>query len=95
MFKTKSTLVAGALAFGVASLAMTFGASAATKGQFDNMCTEGLAMHKQVKTDCSVNETIDGKVYCFGNEKAKAEFDKNPKANLTKAEAYYSKIEKK
>jgi hypothetical protein len=45
-----------------------------TKGEFDNMCTQGLAMGKDVQTDCSVNATIKGKTYCFGNEAAKAEF---------------------
>jgi YHS domain-containing protein len=42
------------------------------------MCTEGLALHKDVKTDCSVNTVIDGKTYCFGSEAAKTEFMKDP-----------------
>lgn len=49
---------------------------AATKGEFNNMCTQGLALGKDVPTDCSVNTTIKGKTYCFGNEQAKTDFVK-------------------
>ncbi len=69
------------------SLAMT--AVAATKGQFDNMCAEGLALHKNIKTDCSVHGMYQGKTYCFGNEQAKKVFMKDPASNLSKAEGYY------
>jgi YHS domain-containing protein len=31
-----------------------------------------------------------GKTYCFGNKEAMAEFMKNPKDNLAKAQSYYS-----
>ena len=44
---------------------------------------------RQIKTDCSVNANLDGKTYCFGNEQAKQDFMKDPKANLSKADAYY------
>jgi YHS domain-containing protein len=47
-------------------------------------------MGKDVKTDCAVNTTIEGKTYCFGNEAAKTEFMKDPKGNLAKAQSYYS-----
>jgi YHS domain-containing protein len=63
-------------------------AFAATEGEFDNMCAMGLAMGKEVKTDCSINAEIDGKTYCFGSEDAKAEFMKNPQGNLAKAQAH-------
>jgi YHS domain-containing protein len=43
-----------------------------------------------IKRDCSVNTTLDGKTHCFGNEAAKTEFMKNPKANLAKAQTYYN-----
>ena len=75
------------LGLGTAALAAT--------GEFDNMCTEGLALHKDVKTDCSVSTVIDGKAYCFGSEAAKTEFMKNPKANMAKAQEYYSSTHKK
>ena len=77
--------VAGVFLLGVTS------ASLAATGQFDNMCTMGLALGKEVKTDCSINETLDGKTYCFGNAEAKTMFLKDPKGNVAKAEAYRAK----
>jgi YHS domain-containing protein len=74
---------AGALLLGLTTAAL------AVTGEFDNMCTQGLASGKDVKTDCSVNATLDGKTYCFGNEAAKTEFMKDPKGNLAKAQSYY------
>jgi YHS domain-containing protein len=79
-----TSVVAGALLVGLATAAM------AATGEFSNMCTEGLALGKDVATDCSVNTTMDGKTYCFGNEAAKTEFMKDPKGNLAKAQTYYS-----
>jgi YHS domain-containing protein len=76
--------IAGALLLGLATAAM------AATGEFDNMCAEGLALGKDVKTDCTVSETIDGKTYCFGNETAKTLFMKDPHGNLAKAQQYYS-----
>jgi YHS domain-containing protein len=55
------------------------------------MCAEGFALHKQIKTDCSVNPEYKGKTYCFGNEQAKTDFMKDPSANFARAEAYYKK----
>ena len=75
---------AGALLLGLSTAAL------AVTGEFDNMCTQGLASGKDVKTDCSVNTTLEGKTYCFGNEAAKTEFMKDPKGNLAKARSYYS-----
>jgi YHS domain-containing protein len=69
-------------------LGLATSALAAT-GQFDNLCAEGLSLHKQIKTDCSVNANLDGKTYCFGNGQAKQDFMKDPKANLSRADAYY------
>ena len=75
---------AGALLLGLGTAAL------AVTGQFDNMCTQGLALGKDIKTDCSVNAVVEGKTYCFGNEAAKTEFMKDPKGNLAKAQSYYS-----
>jgi YHS domain-containing protein len=61
----------------------------AVTGEFDNMCTQGLASGKEVKTDCSVNTNYKGKTYCFGNEAGKEQFMKDPEANLAKAQKYY------
>ena len=83
MFKTIA--LAGAF-----SLALATGAFAVT-GQFNNMCAEGLALHKEIKTDCAVNAVYEGKTYCFGSEQAKKDFMKDPSANLAKAETYYKK----
>ena len=80
-----SSALAGALVLGLATATL-----AATKGEFDNMCSQGLAMGKDVQTDCSVDATIKGKTYCFGNEAAKTEFMKDPKGNLAKTQSYYS-----
>jgi len=84
MSRTYATsAIAGALIFGLASAAV------AATGQFDNMCAWGLANHKDVNTNCSVNTTISGKTYCFSSEDAKNQFMKNPNANLRKAEKFY------
>ena len=80
---------AGALMLGLTTAAV------AAAGEFENMCTEGLALHKDVKTDCSVNTVLDGKTYCFGNEEAKTLFMKDPKGNMAKAQEYYSSTHKK
>ena len=83
MLKTH-TLLAAALALG-----LTTAAYAAT-GEFNNLCAEGLAQHKQIKTDCSINGSYQGKTYCFGSQDAKTEFMKDPTGNLAKAQTYYS-----
>jgi YHS domain-containing protein len=81
----KTYLAAAALLLGGATLAV-----AGTEGEFDNDCVMGLALGKDIKTDCSVNTTFNGKTYCFGNETAKAVFLKRPEEFLTKAHVYYS-----
>ena len=84
MIRTYVTpILAGAFALGLATAAM------AATGEFDNMCSWGLANQKDVKTDCSVNTTIQGKTYCFSSDQAKADFMKSPDANLAKAQSFY------
>jgi YHS domain-containing protein len=83
MFRTIA--LAGAVSLGLATGAL------AVTGQFNNMCAEGLALHKEIKTDCAINGVYKGKTYCFGSEQAKQDFMKDPAANLAKAEAYYAK----
>ena len=80
-----TSALAGALLLGLTTAAL------AVTGEFDNMCTQGLALGKDIKTDCSVNAVIDGKTYCFGNEQAKTDFMKDPKGNMAKAQSYYTK----
>jgi YHS domain-containing protein len=77
-----ASALAGAMLFATA-------ATAATTGEYDNMCTMGLALGKEVKTDCSISSQVEGKTYCFGNEAAKTLFMKDPKGNLAKAQSYY------
>ena len=86
MFSTYlKSAVAGAFLLGSATAAL------AVTGEFDNMCTQGLATGQDIKTDCSINAQLLGKTYCFGSKDAMAEFMKNPKENLAKAQTYYSK----
>ena len=80
-----TSAVAGAFLLGMATAAV------AVIGEFGNMCTQGLATGKDIQTDCSVNAELQGKTYCFGSKEAMAEFMKNPKDNLAKAQTYYSK----
>ena len=75
--------LAGAFTLGLAAAAF------AATGEFNNMCSWGLANHKDVQTDCSVNATIKGKTYCFSSADAKSQFMKSPSSNLTKAESFY------
>jgi YHS domain-containing protein len=75
---------AGALLLGLGTTA-----ALAVTGEFDNMCTEGLALGKDIQTDCKINTAIGGKTYCFGSEQAKTDFMKDPNGNMAKAQAYY------
>ena len=78
-----TSAVAGAFLLGMATAAV------ALTGEYGNMCTMGLALGKDIQTDCSINAQVQGKTYCFGSKEAMAEFMKNPTANLQKAQAYY------
>jgi YHS domain-containing protein len=62
----------------------------AVEAEYDGECVMGLALGKDIKTDCSINTVIEGKTYCFGNEQAKSIFLKKPEEFLTKAQVYYS-----
>jgi YHS domain-containing protein len=65
-------------------------ALAATQGEFDDNCVMGLALGKEIKTDCSVSTVYGGKTYCFGNETARELFLKKPDEFLLKAQIFYS-----
>jgi YHS domain-containing protein len=80
-----TSVFAGALLLGLTTAAL------AVNGEFGNMCSMGLAMSKDIQTDCSINAQFVGKTYCFGSKEAMTEFMKNPTENLAKAQAYYSK----
>ena len=85
MTTIRTSFAAAALLLGGATLA-----AAATTGEFDNECVMGLALGKDIATDCSVNTVLNGKTYCFGNEQAKTIFLKKPEEFLTRAQVYYS-----
>ena len=80
-----SSVLAGAFFIGMTTAALP------VTGEYENMCTMGLANGKDIKTDCSVNMQIQGKTYCFGNQSALTQFMADPSGNLAKAQAYYSK----
>lgn len=64
-------------------------------GEFEGKCTYGLSQKGDFATPCEVTwKSEGGKTYCFGNEEVKAKFLKDPKANLTKAEAHYMTLKK-
>ena len=78
-------LLASALTLGLSVTAL-----AATEGEFNDNCVMGLALGKEIKTDCSVNTVYGGKTYCFGNETARDLFLKKPDEFLLKAQIFYS-----
>jgi len=75
-----------------ASLALGLGVAAAAAGdaEFDGECVMGLALGKDIKTDCSVTTVYGGRTYCFGNETARTLFLKKPDEFLLQAHIYYS-----
>jgi YHS domain-containing protein len=75
---------AGALLLGLTTAAL------AVTGEFDNMCTMGLASSKDIQTDCSINAQLQGKTYCFGSKEAMTQFMADPSGNLAKAHSYYT-----
>lgn len=79
------SVIAGAALLGISTAAL------AVSGEYNNMCAMGLALGKDIATDCSINAQIGGRTYCFGNQEAMADFMKDPEGNLAKAQAYYSK----
>jgi len=58
--------------------------------EFNNFCATSLSEGNFQATDCSVNEMVDGKTYCFGNQSSKDIFLENPQEVIQKAEAFFS-----
>ena len=58
--------------------------------EFNNFCTTSLSEGNFHVTDCSVNEKVGGKTYCFGNNVAKDIFLDNPQEVIKKAEQFYT-----
>jgi YHS domain-containing protein len=83
------------LSLAAVAMVLTVGAGAAlagdpVDGEFDGECVMGLALGKDIQTDCSVNTVYKGKKYCFGNETARTLFLKRPDDFLLQAHVYYS-----
>ena len=55
-------------------------AAMALTGEYGNMCTMGLALGKDIQTDCSINAQVQGKTYCFGSKEAMTQFMADPPA---------------
>ena len=83
----KALLLMVMLLVAPASVAM---AAEPDDSEFDGECVMGLALGKEIKTDCSVSTVYDGKTYCFGNETARELFLKKPEEFLLKAHIFYS-----
>lgn len=65
--------------------------AAAAEPEFGGYCAMGLVNHQRIKTDCKVNwSSKEGKLYCFSNDAAKAEFLKEPEENIEKATDMYA-----
>jgi YHS domain-containing protein len=84
------------LQLGIASIAILLMLSGSVdaeevSGEFGNACVTSLAFGKTFMTDCSVNTVYQGKTYCFGNEKSREVFLKNPGKVLAEALARYKK----
>lgn len=73
----------------IGSLSLSSGAASAA--EFDNNCMVSLANETVMKTDCSIKAEHGGKEYCFGDERSKAMFLKNPDSTIAKASAFYAK----
>ena len=79
----------------LALLVLAFSAVAfAQEPEFGGLCTMGLVDHQLIKTNCKINWTSrDGKLYCFSNDGAKAEFLKSTDENIQKATDSYATAE--
>ncbi len=87
----RRTVLGFILAF---ALAPALDAAGADKGEFDGQCAEGLAEGRHTPTDCAVTWVDkDGKTYCFGDEKSKTTFLKDPSGNLEKAREFLASSE--
>jgi YHS domain-containing protein len=74
----------------ILSFGLCLPAAAAAEAEFDGECVMGLALGKDIKTDCSVSTVYGGRTYCFGNETAKQLFLKKPQEFLLQAQIFYS-----
>lgn len=86
-------LLAAAAALVLGAGAPAVHAESGKEPAFGGDCVMGLALGKDIQTDCSVNTVYNGTKYCFGNETAKTLFLKRPDDFLLQAQIYYSSRE--
>lgn len=84
-------MIRTSLAIAALALAISPAIAQQMHGEFGNACVTSLALEKVYKTDCSVNTVYKGKTLCFGNEKSREVFFKNPDEFLLRAQVFYSK----
>jgi hypothetical protein len=84
--KTLAAALAGAILFASGSAALAAG----DLGEFGNNCAYGLTQGQKKFTDCSVQEMIGDKRYCFSKQSAKEAFMEDPEGNVAKAESFYN-----
>ena len=78
-----------------AALIMIAGTSFAGKSEFGDMCVTGLAMGKEVPTDCSINTMVGDKMYCFSGDAPKKMFMDDQAKMLMKAEENFKQMSMK
>ena len=81
-----ASALAGAMMLASGSAALAAG----DLGEFGNNCAYGLTQGKKKFTDCSVQEMIGDKRYCFSKQSNKEAFMKDPEGNVAKAEAFFN-----
>lgn len=86
----KKNFCAAALASVMLLIPGSAALAAGDLGEYGNNCAFGLTKGVKKYTDCSVQEKIDGKLYCFSKQAAKEEFMKDPKANVAKANSFFN-----
>ena len=74
-----------------ATLGLLAAAAHGANGEFNDQCAYGMSLGMHVPTDCSINEKIGGKTYCFSSDGSKTKFMANVKANLKKAQDFAAK----
>ncbi len=62
---------------------------------YDGLCAYGMSKGKKFESDPTLFSVIDGVIYLNFNEKVKAEFDKDPKSFIAKADANWAEMSAK
>lgn len=91
--KARNAVLAFAAALLLGGMPPVLLAAGGKDAEFGGDCVMGLALGKDIRTDCSVNTVYRGKTYCFGDETAKELFLKRPDDFLLQAHIYYSSRE--